>query len=103
VDFSLLDNAIADSDVRLIFFDEIQSAKHWELYVRQKLDEGFQLVITGSNASLLSRELGTHLTGRHLSRELFPFSYKEFCDFAAIDAGSESFMGYLEKCGRICA
>jgi len=98
-DFSLLDKVIADSDARLIFFDEIQSAERWELYVRQKLDEGFQLVITGSNASLLSRELGTHLTGRHLSKELFPFSYKEFCGFSALDAGAESFMGYLEKGG----
>jgi len=98
-DFSLLDKAIADSDARLLFFDEIQSAKNWELYVRQKLDEGFQLAITGSNASLLSRELGTHLTGRHLSKELFPFSYKEFCDFVGLDAGPESFMGYLEKGG----
>jgi len=98
-DFSLLDKTIADSDARLIFFDEIQSAEHWELYVRQKLDEGFQLVITGSNASLLSRELGTHLTGRHLSKELFPFSYREFCGFAALDAGPESFMSYLEKGG----
>jgi predicted AAA+ superfamily ATPase len=35
----------------LLFFDEIQSAVHWELYARQKLDEGFQLTITGSNAS----------------------------------------------------
>jgi len=98
-DFSLLDKTIADSDARLIFFDEIQSADHWELYVRQKLDEGFQLIITGSNASLLSRELGTHLTGRHISKELFPFSYKEFCGFTSMDAGPESFMGYLEKGG----
>jgi len=98
-DFSLLDSVIEDSGARLIFFDEIQSAQHWELYVRQKLDEGYQLIITGSNASLLSRELGTHLTGRHLSKELFPFSYSEFCSFTARDAGPESFMEYLEKGG----
>jgi predicted AAA+ superfamily ATPase len=98
-DFSLLDKAIKDSSARLIFFDEIQSAENWELYVRQKLDEGFQLVLTGSNASFLSRELGTHLTGRHLSRELFLFSYKEFCSFTSLDAGPESFMRYLEKGG----
>ncbi|MDR0302721.1 MAG: ATP-binding protein [Treponema sp.] len=98
-DFGLLDKVIADSGVRLIFFDEIQSAERWELYVRQKLDEGFQVVITGSNASLLSRELGTRLTGRHLSMELFPFSYKEFCSFTGIVAGPKSLMGYLEKGG----
>jgi predicted AAA+ superfamily ATPase len=98
-DFSLIDKALAESDVRLIFFDEIQTADRWELYVRQKLDEGFQLAITGSNATLLSRELGTRLTGRHLSRELFPFSYKEFCNFTGGAAGPESFADYLEKGG----
>jgi predicted AAA+ superfamily ATPase len=84
-DFRLLDRVIADSQVSLLFFDEIQSARHWELYVRQKLDEGFQIVITGSNASLLSRELGTHLTGRHISKELFPFSYNEFCKLTVLN------------------
>ena len=98
-DFALVDKAIADSGVRLIFFDEIQSAEHWELYVRQKLDEGFQLAITGSNASLLSRELGSRLTGRHITKELFPFSYEEFCRFNGLDAGPESFADYLEKGG----
>ena len=98
-DFGLLDKTIANSGARLLFFDEIQSAPHWELYVRQKLDEGFQLAITGSNASLLSRELGTRLTGRHLSRELFPFSYGEFCGFLSLAAGPDSFMDYLEKGG----
>ncbi|MDR2471202.1 MAG: AAA family ATPase, partial [Treponema sp.] len=76
-DYGLLDRAIGETGARLLFFDEIQSADQWERYVRQKLDEGFQLVLTGSNASLLSRELGTHLTGRHLAKELFTFSYRE--------------------------
>jgi len=98
-DYKLLDMAIADSGARLIFFDEIQSAERWELYVRQKLDEGFQLAITGSNASLLSRELGTRLTGRHLSRELFPFSYREFCSFTGVKPGPKSFMDYLGRGG----
>jgi len=98
-DFVLVDRVIADSGARLIFFDEIQSADRWELYVRQKIDEGFQVVITGSNASLLSRELGSRLTGRHISKELFPFSYKEFCRFSGLDAGPESFANYLEKGG----
>ncbi|MDR0321296.1 MAG: ATP-binding protein [Treponema sp.] len=98
-DFKLIDRAIADSGAQFIFFDEIQSAERWELYVRQKLDEGFQLAITGSNASLLSRELGSRLTGRHISRELFPFSYNEFCTFAGLSIGAKSFSDYLEKGG----
>jgi predicted AAA+ superfamily ATPase len=98
-DFVLLDKVIEESDARLIFFDEIQSARRWELYVRQKLDEGFQLAITGSNASLLSRELGTRLTGRHISKELFPFSYKEFLSFSGLKTSSDSLSEYLEKGG----
>ena len=98
-DFALVDKAIAKSKAKLLFFDEIQSAKHWERYVRQKLDEGFQLVITGSNASLLSRELGTHLTGRHISKELSVFSYREFCMFKGVSAGKDSFLDYLENGG----
>jgi predicted AAA+ superfamily ATPase len=98
-DFSLLDSVISDLGVKLLFFDEIQSARHWELYIRQKLDEGFQVVITGSNASLLSRELGTHLTGRHISKELFPFSYREFCSFTKNKAGFASLESYLERGG----
>ncbi|MCL2066336.1 MAG: ATP-binding protein [Treponema sp.] len=99
VDYGLLDNVIAGSGAKLIFFDEIQSADQWELYVRQKLDEGFQLAITGSNASLLSRELGTRLTGRHLVKELFPFSYKEFLTFFKLKAGPQSLSDYLDKGG----
>ncbi|MDR0301847.1 MAG: ATP-binding protein, partial [Treponema sp.] len=98
-DFALLDRVIADSGAKLLFFDEIQSASHWELYVRQKLDEGFQVLVTGSNASLLSRELGDRLTGRHISKELVPFSYREFCEFTGQQAGSDSLENYLEKGG----
>jgi len=98
-DYLLIDKVIEDSGARLLFFDEIQSAENWELYVRQKLDEGFQLAITGSNASLLSRELDSRLTGRHLSMELFPFSYEEFCSFLKLEANAQSLLDYLEKGG----
>lgn len=59
-------------------FDEIQNVPKWELSVRNLLDKKRHVIITGSNASLLSRELGTRLTGRHLRYELFPFSFREF-------------------------
>ena len=98
-DYTLLNKVISDSNARLLFFDEIQSAQKWELYIRQKLDEGFQVVLTGSNASLLSRDLGSRLTGRHISKELFPFSYKEFCVFNNYEACKESLSDYLEKGG----
>lgn len=61
--------------------DEIQNISGWEHFVRRFMDSGFKFYITGSNASLLSRELGTHLTGRYIPIELFPFSFEEFLRF----------------------
>jgi len=66
---------------KVFFFDEIQNVKGWENFVRRMQDRKFKFFITGSNASLLSRELGTKLTGRYLSQELYPFSFKEFLSF----------------------
>lgn len=63
--------------------------------MRQKLDNLYKVVITGSNASLLSRELGTHLTGRYIQMELFPFSYTEFLKLKSQTASYESFHEYL--------
>lgn len=60
------------------FFDEIQNVPGWERFVRRLQDEGNKFYITGSNATLLSRELGTRLTGRYLDYVLYPFSFREF-------------------------
>ena len=64
-----------------IFLDEIQNIEGWELFVNRLHRQGFNVLITGSNAKLLSKELATHLTGRYLSMELFPFSFKEFLTY----------------------
>lgn len=62
----------------LFYFDEIQNIHGWERFVRRLHDEKKKVFVTGSNASILSRELGTHLTGRYLEINLFPFSFREF-------------------------
>jgi len=90
---------IKKSKTETLFFDEIQVIDGWELYVRQKLDEGFRIVLTGSNASMLSRELGTKLTGRHISKELFPFSYREFLGFKGLQADEKSLQKYMNTGG----
>ena len=59
-----------------LVFDEIQNITGWELFINRILREGYTVFITGSNAHLLSKELGTHLTGRHVDIELYPFSFK---------------------------
>jgi predicted AAA+ superfamily ATPase len=98
-DFRRLDAELSKRKVSTLFFDEIQMLPNWELYVRQKLDEGFQVFVTGSNATLLSKELGTKLTGRHLSTELFPFSYAEFLRLKKRESSTEAALLYLEKGG----
>ncbi len=68
------------SAAQLYFFlDEIQGVTGWERWVRSQLDrkQGHAFVVTGSNATMLSGELSTVLTGRHLTVELFPFSWEE--------------------------
>jgi len=66
---------------KIFIIDEIQNVTGWEHFVRRFMDMGFKFYITGSNASLLSRELGTHLTGRYVPIELFPFSFSEYLAF----------------------
>lgn len=71
------------------FFDEIQNIKEvWPLFVNRLLRQGKHLIITGSNANLLSGELATHLTGRYNQIENFPFSFREYCNMTNVDTTS---------------
>ncbi|MEK6959778.1 MAG: ATP-binding protein [Nanoarchaeota archaeon] len=63
---------------KTILFDEIQNLPRWELFANRLQRQGFHLVITGSNSNLLSRELATHLTGRHTLLTVLPLSFKEY-------------------------
>ncbi len=67
-----------------LFIDEIQNIDEWYLFVNRLLRTGMHILITGSNARLLSGELATHLTGRHMKTELFPFSFNEYCEYKNI-------------------
>ncbi len=97
---------------KIFIFDEIQNIKDWERFIRRLNDSGKKIYVTGSNASMLSKELGTHLTGRHISFSLYPFSFKEFLQFKNHSFGSverltteqksilkKYFNEYLEKGG----
>lgn len=66
---------------KIWLIDEVQNIAGWEHFVRRFMDLGIKFYITGSNASLLSRELGTRLTGRYVPVELFPFSFSETLRF----------------------
>ena len=69
-----------DADPLTVFLDEIQWVEGWERWLRAKLERPgrLQFVVSGSNAHLLSGELATALTGRHVTVELFPFDLAEF-------------------------
>ena len=97
-DFQKLDEIIGKGKAAY-FFDEIQNVPSWEIFVRQLHDRGEKVFITGSNASLLSKDLGTRLTGRHLFHELFPFSYIEFLDFMKLKNNEASLEKYIQNGG----
>jgi uncharacterized protein len=84
--FPILDALVEDCRARYpkakrlaFFLDEIQAVDGWEKWLRSQLDRrrGNLFVVTGSNANLLSGELSTVLTGRHLTVNLFPFDLGE--------------------------
>ena len=71
-------------DVKILFIDEVQNVAGWERFIRRIHDEGYKVFLTGSNANLLSQELGTRLTGRYTKITLFPFSFREYLQFTSI-------------------
>jgi len=80
-------------DFKYLFCDEIQNVPSWFLFVNRLLRQKIQLIITGSNAKLLSSELSTHLTGRYNQIELFPFSFSEILEYKNISASDDSTLG----------
>ena len=94
-DLNRLNEIALKANITNYFFDEVQLVDKWETFVRFRLDEGYRIFITGSNATMLSKELGTKLTGRHISKELFPFSYQEYLAFTHQQAGNDSAVSYM--------
>lgn len=92
-DFETLDACFAEvyGLQHTYFFDEIQNVEGWELYVRRLYNQGAKVFITGSNAKMLSREMGTHLSGIHLPIELYPFSFAEYLQLREIQVDKADF------------
>lgn len=72
-------------DFNYIFLDEIQNIEGWPLFVNRLLRIKMHVIITGSNAKLLSNDLATHLTGRSCEISLYPFSFAEYCAIKGTD------------------
>ena len=79
--------------LKTIFLDEIQNLGGWGLFVNKLLRSGYNVFITGSNARLLSRELATYLTGRHIPIEIFPFSFREYLKSIGFNESLETTRG----------
>lgn len=86
-----------NGDFNYLFIDEIQNIPEWYLFVNRLLRRQMHVIITGSNAKLLSGELATHLTGRHHSISLYPFSFAEYCEVKGIDVKSQSTMAIAAR------
>jgi len=80
-------------DFKYLLIDEVQNIEGWELFVNRLQQDGIKVFVTGSNANLLGRELATHLTGRAIQIEMFPFSFKEFLIWRGIDAADATTRG----------
>lgn len=76
---------IVYGDFQYLFLDEVQNIEGWPLFVNRLLRQKMHLIVTGSNAKLLSNELTTHLTGRHHKITLFPFSFEEYAHMKQLD------------------
>ena len=72
-------------DFKYLFFDEIQNIKNWNLFVNRLFRQKIHIILTGSNAKLLSSELSTYLTGRYNQIELYPFSFSEYLQLRGIN------------------
>lgn len=77
-------------DFDCLLLDEIQNVEGWHLFVNRIMRGGMKVVLTGSNANLLSGELATHLTGRYNQISLYPFSFVDFCVAKGVDDSSVS-------------
>jgi len=85
-----------------IFIDEVQEISGWEKTINslsQDYQQEYEVFITGSNANLLSKELGTYLSGRFVSFEIFPFSYGEYLVFHQMPRNKQTLIDYLHLGG----
>lgn len=98
-DFNRLESIFLEQNKKWLLLDEVQAIDKWELYVRSAHERKINVVITGSNASLLSKELGTKLTGRYQQKELFPFNFNEFLIYKKKAASLDSFTEFFEQGG----
>lgn len=78
----------------VVYLDEIQNIEGWEKFVRRLADTGYQVMVTGSNARMLSREIATTLGGRFIVRHVYPFSFKEYLQYKGVTLQEHWHLGH---------
>lgn len=88
--YEVIQNAqkLTNKNIKYLFLDEIQAINGWERYVKSAYDsQEFQKIfITGSNSTLLNNDLATLLSGRYISCNVYPLSFKEILKINEIDS-----------------
>lgn len=87
-------------DTDFLFFDEIQNLKNWEMFVNKLHRRGYNLILTGSNSRLLSMEMASALTGRHIPITIYPFRFTEIVAARQMDTG-KNHVAVPEHKGRL--
>lgn len=84
---------------KYIFIDEVQKILHWEnalVSLLSKYGNKIDIIVTGSNSRMLSKELGTYLAGRNVQIHIHPFGYDEYRFLFDLDINRESFEQFLK-------
>lgn len=76
----------------MLFLDEIQNIDGWEQFVRRLSDNKYRIVVTGSNAKMLSRDVAAKLSGRFIIKEVYPYSFKEFLFAKGLNVGDDNLL-----------
>ena len=98
--YEYIQHKIVNEERYYVFLDEIQLVEGFEKVVNSlHAEDAAELFITGSNASLLSGELATLLTGRFYSIEILPLSFKEMYEYIPASTRQEKFISYLQTGG----
>ncbi len=81
----------------LIFLDEIQNIAGWDKFARRLAENKYSVIVTGSNAKMLSQDVATTLGGKFIIKEIFPYSFKEFLGAKKVVLDSNSFYSTSQR------
>ena len=97
--YSYVISNIDKKNKNYIFIDEIQEIINFEIALRQLFVKKYDIYCTGSNASMLSGDLATHLSGRYIEFEISSLSYPEFLQFHNLNNNNETLLKYIRYGG----